>query len=106
MARRRTQPPIQAVEPKSGSKRPVRSAKSKAKRVTKKASEEFGKKTIALVYDFDGTLSPRPMQEYAFMPKIGIDPQDFWDESNKIAREQQADPLITYMHQLAQGARH
>ncbi|MAI46896.1 MAG: haloacid dehalogenase-like hydrolase [Hyphomicrobiaceae bacterium TMED74] len=105
MAGRRTQPPTQAVEPKSGSKRPVRGAKSKAKRVAKNASEEFGKKTIALVYDFDGTLSPRPMQEYAFMPKIGIDPQDFWDESNKIAREQQADPLITYMHLLYKKAK-
>ena len=37
------------------------------------ASPDYTKKTIALVYDFDGTLSPRPMQEYAFLPKIGID---------------------------------
>ena len=37
------------------------------------AKAHFDKKTIALVYDFDGTLSPRPMQEYAFLPKIGAD---------------------------------
>ncbi|MDX2258482.1 MAG: HAD family hydrolase [Hyphomicrobiaceae bacterium] len=60
----------------------------------------FGKKTIALVYDFDGTLSPRPMQEYAFLPKIGVEAADFWAESNRIAREEGADPLITYMHLL------
>src|SRR5262245_48067360 len=41
---------------------------------------KFGKKTIALVYDFDGTLSPRPMQEYAFLPKIGADARAFWAE--------------------------
>jgi hypothetical protein len=65
----------------------------------------FGKKTIALVYDFDGTLSPRPMQEYTFLPKIGEDPKAFWRECNKIAREQEADPLITYMHLMYQKAK-
>ena len=66
-----------------------------------KASERhkaaFGKKTIALVYDFDGTLSPRPMQDYAFLPQIGIDPEEFWKESNAIARREGADGLISYM---------
>jgi hypothetical protein len=51
----------------------------------------FGKKTIALVYDFDGTLSPRPMQDYAFLPQIGIDPEEFWKESNAIARREGAE---------------
>jgi hypothetical protein len=62
------------------------------------AKPGFDKKTIALVYDFDGTLSPRPMQEYTFLPKIGEDPKAFWRECNTLAREQEADPLITYMH--------
>src|SRR6516165_6794046 len=66
---------------------------------------KFDKKTIALVYDFDGTLSPRPMQEYAFLPKIGADPAAFWAESNALARKQGADPLITYMHLLYKKAK-
>ena len=66
---------------------------------------KFEKKTIALVYDFDGTLCPRPMQEYAFLPKIGVDASAFWAESNRIARETQADPLITYMHLLYKKAK-
>ena len=69
------------------------------------APPDFTKKTIALVYDFDGTLSPRPMQEYAFLPTIGEDPGKFWSESNRIAREQKADPLITYMHLLYKKAK-
>ena len=67
--------------------------------------KRFTKKTIALIYDFDGTLCPRPMQEYAFLPKIGENPKAFWAESNKIAREQGADPLITYMHLLYKKAK-
>ena len=66
---------------------------------------KFDKKTIALVYDFDGTLSPKPMQEYAFLPTIGADPAAFWAESNALARETQADPLITYMHLLYKKAK-
>jgi len=66
---------------------------------------KFDKKTIALVYDFDGTLSPRPMQEYAFLPKIGVDAAAFWAESNALARKAQADPLITYMHLMYQKAK-
>jgi hypothetical protein len=65
----------------------------------------YSKKTIALVYDFDGTLSPRPMQEYAFLPRIGVDAEAFWAESNRIAREEGADPLITYMHLMYKKAK-
>jgi phosphoserine phosphatase len=66
---------------------------------------KFEKKTIALVYDFDGTLSPRPMQEYAFLPEIGADAAAFWAESNALARRTQADPLITYMHLMYRKAK-
>lgn len=66
---------------------------------------KFDKKTIALVYDFDGTLSPKPMQEYAFLPEIGADASAFWAESNAIAKATQADPLITYMHLMYKKAK-
>ena len=66
---------------------------------------KFDKKTIALVYDFDGTLSPKPMQEYAFLPKIDTDPDAFWAESNALAKQHAADPLITYMHLLYKKAK-
>jgi hypothetical protein len=65
----------------------------------------FDKKIVALVYDFDGTLSPRPMQEYAFLPQIGAEAKEFWAESNRIAKEHGADILITYMHLLYKKAK-
>lgn len=82
----------------------VAKAKSKAP-ATKAAANQFEKKVIALVYDFDGTLSPKPMQEYTFLPKIGQDPKSFWAESNKLAKEQGADSLITYMHLMYKKAK-
>ena len=63
------------------------------------------KNTIALIYDFDGTLSPRPMQEYTFLPQIGEDPAAFWAEVNAFAKKHEADNLITYMHLMYKKAK-
>jgi len=46
-------------------------------------AERFFQNTIALVYDFDGTLSPQPMQEYTVLPKIGVEPSQFWARVNR-----------------------
>ena len=35
------------------------------------------KKTVALIYDFDGTLSPGNMQEYDFIPAVGKSNREF-----------------------------
>ena len=59
---------------------------------------------IALVYDFDGTLSPKNMQEYAFLPKIKTNPKSFWREVAALSIEREAEPLITYMHLMYQKA--
>jgi hypothetical protein len=84
---------------------PTPAKSSKKSGTAKQPRETFGKKTIALVYDFDGTLSPRPMQEYSFLPQLGIDPAEFWAECGRIARAQGADPLITYMHLMYKKAK-
>ncbi|MBR0647565.1 HAD family hydrolase [Plastoroseomonas hellenica] len=63
--------------------------------------------TVAIAYDFDGTLAPGNMQEHVFLPKLGIDPQSFWERSNRLAEEQQGDRTLTYMYRMlrvAQGA--
>ena len=94
------------VDRSSGRHRPAHHGAPQVRAGAPSASAaKFDKKTIALVYDFDGTLSPRPMQEYAFLPQIGADPAAFWAESNALAREGRADPLITYMHLLYKKAK-
>src|SRR6185369_11484835 len=56
--------------------------------------------TIALVYDFDGTLSPQPMQEYTVLPKIGVKPKDFWARVNKDTRDTESDMMLVYMRHI------
>ena len=59
--------------------------------------QKFFQDTIAIVYDFDGTLSPQPMQEYTVLPKIGIEPEAFWKQVHKEATETDSDPMLVYM---------
>jgi hypothetical protein len=85
-----------------------RSVRAKARATGRAAAGDSpapDKKTIALVYDFDGTLSPKPMQEYSFLPKLGIEPKAFWAECSRVAKAERADVLITYMHLMYKKAK-
>lgn len=60
--------------------------------------EKFKHNIIALVYDFDGTLTPQPMQEYTVLPKIGIkEGKKFWKAVEKEALETEGEEIVTYM---------
>jgi hypothetical protein len=63
----------------------------------------FFQDTIALVYDFDGTLSPQPMQEYTVLPKIGVEPGEFWARVNRDARETESDMMLVYMRHIIEA---
>ncbi len=63
----------------------------------------FFQNTIALVYDFDGTLSPQPMQEYTVLPKIGVEPEEFWARVNRDARETESDMMLVYMRHIIEA---
>jgi phosphoserine phosphatase len=66
-------------------------------------SKSFFQNTIALVYDFDGTLSPQPMQEYTVLPKIGEAPAQFWEKVNREARDTESDPMLVYMRHIIEA---
>ena len=60
---------------------------------------------IAIAYDFDGTLAPGNMQEHSFIPKLGIDKAAFLGEANKMAKDNDADEILTYMQLMLKKAR-
>ena len=55
---------------------------------------------IAIVYDFDGTLSPQPMQEFTVLPKLRIKPKSFWAEVTKESEKTQSETMLVYMRLL------
>lgn len=59
---------------------------------------------IAILYDFDKTLSPKDMQEFSFIPSLGIEPKQFWQEVNNLATAQKMDSILTYMYMMINKA--
>lgn len=58
--------------------------------------------TLAIVYDFDGTLTPQPMQEYTVLPQLGISGAEFWAEVNQEVQRTGGDSILTYMRLLVE----
>ena len=59
---------------------------------------------LALLYDFDKTLCTKDMQEYTFIPRVGMEPQDFWAEANRLADEKKMDRILSYMYLMLRKA--
>lgn len=62
------------------------------------------KATMAIAYDFDGTLAPGNMQEHQFLPDIGMTPAAFWKEVQETAKQHQADEVLVYMNLMLRKA--
>ena len=58
---------------------------------------ERKKPIVALIYDFDGTLSPGNMQEFGFIQAVGKTADEFWRMSDSIAIGQDASNVLSYM---------
>ena len=59
----------------------------------------------ALIYDFDGTLSPGNMQEFGFIQAVGKTAPEFWQMSDNIAIGPDASNVLAYMKLMFDEAR-
>lgn len=59
-------------------------------------------KKLALIYDFDKTLSPRDMQEFHYITTLGYEhPEEFWIECDTFAEKHNCDRILAYMYLMA-----
>ena len=65
----------------------------------------MNKPIVAIMYDFDKTLCTRDMQEYTFIPSIGMEPHEFWNHTADVAAEETMDNILTYMYCMVEKAR-
>lgn len=56
--------------------------------------------TIALVYDFDGTLIPKTMQDYTIIPRLKLRSDKFWSDIMEEAEATDGEVMMIYMRQL------
>lgn len=56
---------------------------------------------MALIYDFDKTLSPKDMQEFHLIESLGFEnPSDFWAECAKNSERNNMDGILSYMQEV------
>ncbi|MPM30246.1 hypothetical protein SDC9_76794 [bioreactor metagenome] len=58
----------------------------------------------AFLYDFDKTLCTTDMQDYAFIPSLGMAPAEFWEQANSFGRENRMDGILAYMYTMLREA--
>lgn len=63
------------------------------------------KVTVCLMYDFDKTLCDRDMQEYDFIPSLGLTPAEFWGMTNEIANKDHMERILSYMYLMLKLAK-
>ena len=68
-------------------------------------SEEKRIPKVALMYDFDRTLCGKDMQEYSFIPSIGMNAEEFWNEANRISVKSDMDKILAYMYLMIKQAK-
>ena len=56
--------------------------------------------TIAIVYDYDQTLSPSYMQDEVVFPAFGINSEIFWRRCSELVRDHGYDNELAYMKVL------
>ena len=63
-----------------------------------KRKQKESQPVLAICYDFDKTLSPNDMQAQGYIQSVGYDEvDDFWQESNKLAEENDMDQNLAWM---------
>ena len=63
------------------------------------------KTKVALIYDFDETLSTQYMQDFCLIPQFGMTPDEFWAEANQWSRENDADQVTGSMYYFMKKAK-
>lgn len=61
--------------------------------------------TVAIAYDFDGTLAKGNIQENSFIPDLGMNKKDFWAEVQKMSKKHEMDQILAYMYLLITKAK-
>ena len=58
------------------------------------------KTIVAIMYDFDRTLSTRDMQEFSFIPRLGMDSAEFWSFANDLGTREHMDSVLAYLYAM------
>lgn len=65
----------------------------------------MNKPIIAIMYDFDKTLSTTDMQNYSFIPNLGLTPEEFWGKTTEFSAKTGVERILSYMYMMLEEAK-
>ena len=60
---------------------------------------------IGIMYDFDKTLSTTDMQNYDFIPNLGMTPEEFWAGTGEFSAQTGVERILSYMYYMLAKAK-
>ena len=63
------------------------------------------KPIVAIMYDFDKTLATTDMQNYSFIPALGMTSEEFWGSVTEYTKETGIESILAYMYMMVEKCR-
>ena len=59
------------------------------------------KPIVAILYDFDSTLATSDMQNFGFIPSLGMTPAEFWGKTTEFSNKSGVERTLSYLYMMA-----
>lgn len=63
------------------------------------------KPIVAILYDFDSTLSSSDMQNFGFIPSLGMSPEEFWKQTQEFGKKNNIERTLAYLYMMCKLAK-
>lgn len=63
------------------------------------------KPILAILYDFDSTLAVMDMQNFAFIPALGLTPKEFWEITSEFSKKTGCEKTLAYLYVMMDECR-
>ncbi len=63
------------------------------------------KPIVAICYDFDSTLAKSDMQNFAFIPALGLTPAEFWAMTTELSEKTGVERTLSYLYMMKKVAK-
>ncbi len=63
------------------------------------------KPILAILYDFDKTLCSDDMQNFSFIPSLGMTPAEFWGRTGEFSKKTNMERILSYMYMMIETAK-
>ena len=65
----------------------------------------MAKPIMAIMYDFDKTLALDDMQNFGFIPSLGMTPEEFWGATGEFSAKTGVERILSYMYMMLEKAK-